>query len=118
MAGKSSEKIKCIFFSEFHITAGPKITFQLESSILSEESKKSQIPALLSDILNSLNQTGSCSLCLNSSCTVHLKVSPQIEDPKPVQDHDVPMFLSDFSRHIDVITMISVFQGPYQRRNS
>ncbi|XP_052788910.1 GATOR complex protein NPRL2-like [Mya arenaria] len=242
MAGKSSEKIKCIFFSEFHITAGPKITFQvpegyvskdyfdavqsyiitkpelqrrlitvnslglkivgcpvsiqnnkydrnalifnccfvfdstartsryepvvkklasyltqleLESSILSEESKKSQIPALLSDILNSLNQTGSCSLCLNSSCTVHLKVSPQIEDPKPVQDHDVPMFLSDFSRfththwdlttqqvlqyidgynhvakiaaeadieinlvkaclqnllHIDVITMISVFQ--------
>lgn len=28
-------------------------------------------------------------------CTIDLKLSPNKEDPKPVQDHDVPVFTHD-----------------------
>ncbi|KAH3819040.1 hypothetical protein DPMN_120770, partial [Dreissena polymorpha] len=71
---------------------------ELESSFLSDEEKKSNIPSLLSQILQNLNKSGSCSMDVNDSCTISLKLSPLIEDPKPVQDHDVPVFLSDRPR--------------------
>jgi len=32
---------------------------------------------------------------LDESCTVNLKVSPSKEAPISVQDHDVPVFISD-----------------------
>ncbi|XP_053390285.1 GATOR complex protein NPRL2-like, partial [Mercenaria mercenaria] len=70
----------------------------LESGFLSVAEKKETIPNILQEILTKLNQTGSCGLFINEFCTINLKLSPTIEDPKPVQDHDVPVFIHDKPR--------------------
>ena len=42
------------------------------------------------------HETSPCSIFFpDESCTIHLKVSAFIEDPKPIQDHDVPVFVHD-----------------------
>ncbi|XP_060602303.1 GATOR1 complex protein NPRL2-like [Ruditapes philippinarum] len=71
---------------------------ELESSFLSTEVKKETIPRYLQEIRDKLNFTGSCGLFINEFCTINLKLSPTIEDPKPVQDHDVPVFIHDKPR--------------------
>ncbi|KAL4225814.1 Nitrogen permease regulator-like 2 [Mactra antiquata] len=68
---------------------------ELESGFLSDEKKKESIPVILQDILTKLNQSGSCGIFINEFCTIDLKLSSNKEDPKPVQDHDVPVFTSD-----------------------
>ncbi|KAL5013159.1 hypothetical protein ScPMuIL_007429 [Solemya velum] len=178
------DKIKCIIFSEFHPTAGPKITFQvpddyinkdffdsihiyiitkselqnrlitvntlgkkivgcpvfidnpkydrnklifnlcfvfdskaqtcyyepvvkklasyltqleLEGNFLSHENSRTTLPQFLKDVLQKLNHDGNCSIPMGKSCTVHLKVASAIEDPPPIQGHDVPILIREKS---------------------
>ncbi|KAL3853694.1 hypothetical protein ACJMK2_017216 [Sinanodonta woodiana] len=67
---------------------------ELESGFLSNDETKSTLPKLLTDILVKLNENGCCSIVMGELCTIYLKVSPVIEDPNSVQDHDVPIFTS------------------------
>ncbi|XP_072026942.1 GATOR1 complex protein NPRL2-like [Amphiura filiformis] len=71
------------------------ITFELESGYISDENSKSALPGILSALLKQLNEHGKCSIPINESNTIHLKIVPSTKDPSPVLEHHVPMFLAD-----------------------
>ncbi|XP_071810529.1 GATOR1 complex protein NPRL2-like [Asterias amurensis] len=71
------------------------ITLELECGFLSKEESKNRLLGILTDLLSQLNQHGKCSIPINESNTIHLKIVSPTKDPPPVLEHHVPMFLTD-----------------------
>lgn len=67
------------------------ITLEQETNFILDEEKKSQLPEIMAKILHDLNIKRSCSIPINDSTTIYLKVTPVHDDPPPVSDHDVPI---------------------------
>ncbi|CAK8689336.1 unnamed protein product [Clavelina lepadiformis] len=62
-----------------------------ESYFVSNETTKSLIPEILKKMLTELNEKGSCSIPVNKSTTIYLKVFPPCISPPDVYDHHVPI---------------------------
>jgi len=87
-------------------------TLETESGFVSNEATKSQIQALIERILSDLNRTRRCSILVNDSVTIYLKVvdrapagdtdSASFPAPPPfVREHDVPIFKPEFASMIE-----------------
>ncbi|RXN24930.1 nitrogen permease regulator 2 isoform X2 [Labeo rohita] len=67
-------------------------TLELESGFISNEESKQKLLPILSTLLEELNVTGACTLPIDDSNTIHLKLIEQRKDPLVVQEYDVPVF--------------------------
>lgn len=87
-------------------------TLETESGFVSNEATKCQIQSLIQRILEDLNQTRRCSILVNDSVTIYLKVvdraptgdSDSTSFPQPpafVREHDVPIFKPEFASMIE-----------------
>ncbi|KAI0207176.1 GATOR complex protein NPRL2 [Lamellibrachia satsuma] len=71
--------------------AGYLSTLERESRFLSDEDKKQQLPEILTEILENLNQRGTCSIYINDSTTIQLKVVASLNEPPQVEGYHVPI---------------------------
>nr|CAD7435873.1 unnamed protein product [Timema monikensis] len=74
---------------------------ELESHFLSEaggqiEAGKSHLPIMFKQVIQDLNVDKMCTLT-EGTTTTHLKLTRLVQDPEPVLDHQVPVFLEDQS---------------------
>lgn len=67
-------------------------TLEQETNFIRDETKKCHLPEVMSKILHDLNIKRSCSIPINESTTIYLKVTTVHEAPRVVSDHDVPIF--------------------------
>ncbi|XP_037274224.1 GATOR1 complex protein NPRL2-like isoform X1 [Rhipicephalus microplus] len=67
-------------------------TLEQETNFIRNDAKKCQLPEIMSKILHDLNIKRSCSIPINESTTIYLKVTTVHEAPRLVSDHDVPIF--------------------------
>ncbi|XP_077522286.1 nitrogen permease regulator-like 2 isoform X2 [Amblyomma americanum] len=67
-------------------------TLEQETNFIRDESKKCHLPEIMSKILHDLNIKRNCSIPINESTTIYLKVTTVHEAPRIVSDHDVPIF--------------------------
>ncbi|XP_067230112.1 GATOR complex protein NPRL2 isoform X5 [Chanodichthys erythropterus] len=72
--------------------SGYLTTLELESGFISNEESKQKLLPILSTLLEELNVTGACTLPIDYSNTIHLKLIEQRKDPLVVQEYDVPVF--------------------------
>ncbi|MBN3295082.1 GATOR1 complex protein NPRL2 [Amia ocellicauda] len=72
--------------------SGYLTTLELESSFISNEESKQKLVPIMSTLLEELNAKGSCTLPIDESNTIHLKLIEQRKDPLIVQEYDVPVF--------------------------
>uniref|UniRef100_A0A8C1WC10 Uncharacterized protein n=2 Tax=Cyprinus carpio TaxID=7962 RepID=A0A8C1WC10_CYPCA len=72
--------------------SGYLTTLELESGFISNEESKQKLLPILSTLLEELNVTGACTLPIDDSNTIHLKLIEQRKDPLVVQEYDVPVF--------------------------
>uniref|UniRef100_A0A4W3HJL1 NPR2 like, GATOR1 complex subunit n=1 Tax=Callorhinchus milii TaxID=7868 RepID=A0A4W3HJL1_CALMI len=88
--------------------AGYLTTLELESGFISNEDSKQKLVPIMTIILEELNAHGECSLPIDESNTIHLKVIPQRRDQPVVQEYGVPVFTQckeDFIKsHRDLTT--------------
>ncbi|XP_074139437.1 GATOR1 complex protein NPRL2 isoform X3 [Sminthopsis crassicaudata] len=75
--------------------AGYLTTLELESSFVSTEESKQKLVPIMTILLEELNATGRCTLPIDESNTIHLKVIEQRPDPPIAQEYDVPVFTKD-----------------------
>ncbi|KAH0630007.1 hypothetical protein JD844_012546 [Phrynosoma platyrhinos] len=75
--------------------AGYLTTLELESGFISNEESKQKLIPIMTILLEELNATGKCTLPIDESNTIHLKVIEQRPDPPIVQEYDVPVFTQD-----------------------
>ncbi|XP_078517276.1 GATOR1 complex protein NPRL2 [Lissotriton helveticus] len=75
--------------------AGYLTTLELENSFISNEESKQKLVPIMSILLESLNATGECTLPIDESNTIHLKVIEQRSSPPIVQEYDVPVFTEE-----------------------
>ncbi|XP_064484095.1 GATOR1 complex protein NPRL2-like isoform X2 [Ornithodoros turicata] len=67
------------------------MTLEQETNFILDEKKKRQLPEIMAKILHDLNIKRSCSIPINDSTTIYLKLTPVHDDPAPASDHDVPI---------------------------
>ncbi|KAA0713155.1 GATOR complex protein NPRL2 [Triplophysa tibetana] len=72
--------------------SGYLTTLELESGFISKEESKQKLLPILSTLMEKLNVKGACTLPIDDSNTIHLKVIKQRKDPLVVQEYDVPVF--------------------------
>ncbi|RVE73436.1 hypothetical protein OJAV_G00046840 [Oryzias javanicus] len=72
--------------------SGYLTTLELESGFISNEESKQKLLPIMSTLLDELNATGACTLPIDDSNTIHLKLIPLRKDPQVVQEYDVPVF--------------------------
>lgn len=88
--------------------AGYLTTLELESSFVSNEESKQKLVPIMTILLEELNASGRCTLPIDESNTIHLKVIEQRPDPPVAQEYDVPVFTKDkedfFSSQWDLTT--------------
>lgn len=65
---------------------------EIESNFLSEGSTCTKLTPILNQVLTDLNSKGECALTAGPTAT-HLKVVHIRNDPQPVTDHQVPVFI-------------------------
>ncbi|XP_060127515.1 GATOR1 complex protein NPRL2 isoform X1 [Zootoca vivipara] len=75
--------------------AGYLTTLELESGFISTDESKQKLIPIMTILLEELNATGKCTLPIDESNTIHLKVIEQRPDPPIVQEYDVPVFTQD-----------------------
>ncbi|XP_062054467.1 GATOR1 complex protein NPRL2-like [Lepus europaeus] len=75
--------------------AGHLTTLELESSFVSTEESKQKLVPIMTILLEELNASGRCTLPIDESNTIHLKVIEQRPDPPVDQENDVPVFSKD-----------------------
>lgn len=71
------------------------VQMEVERGFISAEESKATIPEILSQLLNQLNQKGQCSISVDESNTIHLKIIKSKAETVTVHDHHVPMFLTN-----------------------
>lgn len=64
-----------------------------ESRFVSEPDTKEKIPEILQSMLIELNKCGCCSVQVNETTTLYLKVFPPTVVPPEVKNHDVPILM-------------------------
>ncbi|XP_061113573.1 GATOR complex protein NPRL2 isoform X1 [Conger conger] len=72
--------------------SGYLTTLELESGFISNEESKQKLVPIMSTLLEELNAKGACTLPIDESNTIHLKLIEQRKDPQIVQEYDVPVF--------------------------
>lgn len=72
--------------------SGYLTTLELESGFISNEESKQKLLPIMSTLLEDLNATGACTLPIDESNTIHLKLIQLRKDPPIVQEYDVPVF--------------------------
>lgn len=72
--------------------SGYLTTLELESGFISNEESKQKLLPIMSTLLEELNATGACTLPIDESNTIHLKLIQLRKDPPIVQEYDVPVF--------------------------
>ncbi|XP_013861874.1 GATOR1 complex protein NPRL2 isoform X1 [Austrofundulus limnaeus] len=72
--------------------SGYLTTLELESGFISNEESKQKLLPIMSTLLEDLNATGACTLPIDDSNTIHLKLIQLRKDPPVVQEYDVPVF--------------------------
>nr|XP_015203554.1 PREDICTED: nitrogen permease regulator 2-like protein [Lepisosteus oculatus] len=72
--------------------SGYLTTLELESGFISNEESKQKLVPIMSTLLEELNAKGACTLPIDESNTIHLKLIEQRKDPAIVQEYDVPVF--------------------------
>uniref|UniRef100_A0A8C5CEN2 NPR2 like, GATOR1 complex subunit n=1 Tax=Gadus morhua TaxID=8049 RepID=A0A8C5CEN2_GADMO len=72
--------------------SGYLTTLELETGFISNEECKQKLLPIMSTLLEELNATGACTLPIDESNTIHLKLIEQRKDPPIVQEYDVPVF--------------------------
>uniref|UniRef100_A0A3Q3F0V5 NPR2 like, GATOR1 complex subunit n=1 Tax=Kryptolebias marmoratus TaxID=37003 RepID=A0A3Q3F0V5_KRYMA len=72
--------------------SGYLTTLELESGFISNEESKQKLLPIMSTLLEDLNATGACTLPIDDSNTIHLKLIQLRRDPPIVQEYDVPVF--------------------------
>ncbi|GLD69372.1 nitrogen permease regulator 2-like protein [Lates japonicus] len=72
--------------------SGYLTTLELESGFISNEESKQKLLPIMSTLLEELNATGACTLPIDDSNTIHLKLIQLRKDPPIVQEYDVPVF--------------------------
>uniref|UniRef100_A0AAY4E526 Nitrogen permease regulator 2-like protein n=1 Tax=Denticeps clupeoides TaxID=299321 RepID=A0AAY4E526_9TELE len=72
--------------------SGYLTTLELESGFISNEESKQKLLPIMSTLLEELNTTGACTLPIDKSNTIHLKLIELRKDPMIVQEYDVPVF--------------------------
>uniref|UniRef100_A0A2K5DV45 NPR2 like, GATOR1 complex subunit n=1 Tax=Aotus nancymaae TaxID=37293 RepID=A0A2K5DV45_AOTNA len=65
------------------------------SSFVSMEESKQKLVPIMTILLEELNASGRCTLPIDESNTIHLKVIEQRPDPPVAQEYDVPVFTKD-----------------------
>ncbi|XP_077582687.1 GATOR1 complex protein NPRL2 [Stigmatopora nigra] len=81
--------------------SGYLTTLELESGFISNEESKQKLLPIMSTLLDDLNATGACTLPIDKSNTIHLKLIPLRNDPPVVQDYDVPVFIQNIDHFIN-----------------
>ncbi|XP_077459122.1 GATOR1 complex protein NPRL2 isoform X2 [Stigmatopora argus] len=81
--------------------SGYLTTLELESCFISNEESKQKLLPIMSTLLDDLNATGACTLPIDKSNTIHLKLIPLRDDPPVVQDYDVPVFIQNIDHFIN-----------------
>ncbi|NXA25520.1 NPRL2 protein, partial [Ibidorhyncha struthersii] len=85
--------------------AGYLTTLELESGFISNEESKQKLVPIMTILLEELNAKGKCTLPIDESNTIHLKVIEQRPDPPIVQEYDVPILpYIDGFRHVQKIS--------------
>ncbi|XP_065109345.1 GATOR1 complex protein NPRL2 isoform X1 [Paramisgurnus dabryanus] len=72
--------------------SGYLTTLELESGFISNEESKQKLLPILSTLMGELNVKRACTLPIDDSNTIHLKLIKQRKDPLVVQEYDVPVF--------------------------
>ncbi|XP_034759561.2 GATOR complex protein NPRL2 isoform X1 [Acipenser ruthenus] len=72
--------------------SGYLTTLELESGFISNEESKQKLVPIMSTLLEELNAKGECTLPIDESNTIHVKLIDQRKDPLIVQEYDVPVF--------------------------
>ncbi|KAK1161379.1 GATOR complex protein NPRL2 isoform X1 [Acipenser oxyrinchus oxyrinchus] len=72
--------------------SGYLTTLELESGFISNEESKQKLVRIMSTLLEELNAKGECTLPIDESNTIHVKLIDQRKDPLIVQEYDVPVF--------------------------
>ncbi|XP_075921267.1 GATOR1 complex protein NPRL2 isoform X3 [Petromyzon marinus] len=67
-------------------------TLEQENGFISNEESKQRLPRIMAELLSELNSSGRCSIPVDESNTIHVKVVPQRRAPAVVQEYDVPVF--------------------------
>ncbi|KAL5515966.1 hypothetical protein EMCRGX_G001221 [Ephydatia muelleri] len=67
-------------------------TYELESSFLSQEESQSKLQFILCSVFNDFNRCGCCTIPIDETKSLHLKITPSLPDPPTIQDHHVPIF--------------------------
>ncbi|KAG8436134.1 hypothetical protein GDO86_007297 [Hymenochirus boettgeri] len=75
--------------------AGYLTTLELETGFISNEDSKQRLVPIMSILLEGLNSTGECSLPIDESNTMHLKLIELRVSPPAAQEYDVPVFTED-----------------------
>ncbi|XP_053205225.1 GATOR complex protein NPRL2-like [Panonychus citri] len=70
------------------------INLEKECGFISNNETKSTLPKIMAQIRDKLTANRSCELPITASTTIYLKVARVRPKPDPVEDHDVPIFLT------------------------
>jgi len=73
--------------------SGYLVGLEMECHFLSVDETKSLLPEIMERILEDLNRSGTCTIPINDSNTIYLRVVPVTQDPPLVEDHQVPVFI-------------------------
>ncbi|RXM95661.1 Nitrogen permease regulator 2-like protein [Acipenser ruthenus] len=83
--------------------SGYLTTLELESGFISNEESKQKLVPIMSTLLEELNAKGECTLPIDESNTIHVKLIDQRKDPLIVQEYDILAYIDGF-RHIQKIS--------------
>lgn len=67
-------------------------TYELESSFLSCDATRPQLMEILANVHDKLNSCGFCTIRIDDTNHLHLKITPSLEEPPEVEDWHVPIF--------------------------
>jgi uncharacterized protein (UPF0297 family) len=68
-------------------------TCELESSFLSDESKRGRLVNIMTEVYEKLNTYGLCTVNIDDTNCLYLKLTPSLQQPPTVHDYHVPIFI-------------------------
>lgn len=67
-------------------------SYEMESSFLSSENSCRNLLEILSNVRRYLNSCGFCTIKIDETNRLHLKITPTLDEPPAVHDYHVPIF--------------------------
>jgi hypothetical protein len=68
-------------------------TCELESSFLSDKSHRKKLETIMTEVFQKLNLCGLCTISIDDTNCLYLKLSPSLPTPPIVYGHHVPIFI-------------------------